>query len=26
LQREDGLEVAIFKHAVKYIHAAPRAR
>jgi sRNA-binding regulator protein Hfq len=24
LQREDGLEVAVFKHAIKYIHAAPR--
>lgn len=24
LEREDGLEVALFKHAIKYIHAAPR--
>jgi RNA chaperone Hfq len=22
LQREDGLEVAVFKHAIKYLHAA----
>lgn len=22
LQREDGLEVALFKHAIKYLHAA----
>ena len=22
LKREDGLEVAVFKHAVKYVHAA----
>jgi sRNA-binding regulator protein Hfq len=22
LRREDGLEVAVFKHAVKYLHAA----
>ena len=22
LRRDDGLEVAVFKHAVKYIHAA----
>jgi|GEM_PF-1592809 len=24
LKREDGLEVAVFKHAVKYVHAAKR--
>jgi sRNA-binding regulator protein Hfq len=24
LRREDGLEVAVFKHAIKYLHAAPR--
>jgi RNA chaperone Hfq len=24
LRREDGLEVAVFKHAVKYVHAARR--
>ena len=24
LEREDGLEVAVFKHAIKYVHAAPR--
>jgi len=23
LRREDGLEVAVFKHAIKYVHAAP---
>jgi sRNA-binding regulator protein Hfq len=23
LQREDGLEVAVFKHAIKYLHAVP---
>jgi sRNA-binding regulator protein Hfq len=26
LQREDGLEVAVFKHAIKYMHAAPKKR
>lgn len=26
LQREDGLEVAIFKHAVKYVHAALKTK
>ena len=24
LQREDGLEVSVFKHAIKYMHAASR--
>lgn len=24
LKREDGLEVAVFKHAVKYVHAAKK--
>ncbi len=24
LKREDGLEVAVFKHAVKYVHAATK--
>jgi sRNA-binding regulator protein Hfq len=24
VRREDGLEVAVFKHAIKYVHAAPR--
>jgi small nuclear ribonucleoprotein (snRNP)-like protein len=23
LQREDGLEVAVFKQSIKYVHAAP---
>jgi sRNA-binding regulator protein Hfq len=23
VQREDGLEVAVFKHSIKYLHAAP---
>ncbi len=24
LRRDDGLEVAVFKHAVKYVHAAKK--
>jgi sRNA-binding regulator protein Hfq len=24
IEREDGLEVAVFKHAIKYVHRAPR--
>jgi sRNA-binding regulator protein Hfq len=24
LQREDGMDVAVFKHAIKYLHLAPR--